>query len=210
MNYVTCQTVFIGYNVLMKEITKIQKEPVFVGDNLALDFINSEYGVGAAYQDYFTDDDAVLRWLKLAKVAPSDVKSAPADLMQLAIKLRDNAKALVHAAKFGGGADSCVVNYVLKEGFTAAELTWDSASRSFKAVSLRQYDNAAHLLEPIANALVTLLTETSIELVRQCEAHDCTLMFHDKTKSHRRRWCSMALCGNRMKVAAFRSRKQEE
>ncbi|NEJ40784.1 CGNR zinc finger domain-containing protein, partial [Rhizobium ruizarguesonis] len=38
---------------------------------------------------------------------------------------------------------------------------------------------------------------------------DCTLFFLDTTKSHRRRWCSMALCGNRMKVAAFRSRKQE-
>ncbi|WP_327229156.1 CGNR zinc finger domain-containing protein [Achromobacter xylosoxidans] len=35
-------------------------------------------------------------------------------------------------------------------------------------------------------------------------------MFHDKTKSHRRRRCSMALCGNRMKVAAFRSRQKAE
>nr|WP_237656265.1 CGNR zinc finger domain-containing protein [Kosakonia sp. MH5] len=27
------------------------------------------------------------------------------------------------------------------------------------------------------------------------------------SKSHRRRWCSMAACGNRMKVEAFRNRK---
>jgi predicted RNA-binding Zn ribbon-like protein len=33
-------------------------------------------------------------------------------------------------------------------------------------------------------------------------------MFYDRTKSHKRRWCSMALCGNRHKVAEFRKRRQ--
>ena len=50
------------------------------------------------------------------------------------------------------------------------------------------------------------LTEGDLQRVRTCEAHDCTLVFEDTTRSGRRRWCSMALCGNRMKVAAFRSR----
>jgi predicted RNA-binding Zn ribbon-like protein len=45
--------------------------------------------------------------------------------------------------------------------------------------------------------------------VRKCEAHDCTLLFEDATRSGRRRWCSMALCGNRMKVAAFRARRYD-
>ncbi|WYX19210.1 CGNR zinc finger domain-containing protein [Achromobacter xylosoxidans] len=85
----------------------------------------------------------------------------------------------------------------------------DGACQSFKAVRPRRLDDAAGMLEPVARAIVELLTDTPLALVRQCEAHDCTLMFHDRTKSHRRRWCSMALCGNRMKVAAFRSRKKE-
>ncbi|WP_371263350.1 MULTISPECIES: CGNR zinc finger domain-containing protein [unclassified Pseudomonas] len=53
-----------------------------------------------------------------------------------------------------------------------------------------------------------LATNDKFEFVRQCEAHDCVLLFHDLSKSHRRRWCSMATCGNRMKVAAFRSRNK--
>lgn len=192
----------------MTEKTHIQKDPVFVGDNLALDFINSAFGVGTAHQDYFIDDDSVLQWLKLAKVVPNELKIAPAMLGNLAIRLRDNAKALLQAAKTGEAADACVVNDVLREGHTSTELTWDGATRSFQSVRLNRYDNAAYMLEPVAKAIVALLTETPIDLIRQCEAHDCTLMFHDKTKAHRRRWCSMALCGNRMKVAAFRSRKQ--
>ncbi|WP_422121526.1 CGNR zinc finger domain-containing protein [Providencia huaxiensis] len=49
-----------------------------------------------------------------------------------------------------------------------------------------------------------------MQYIRQCEASDCVLYFLDLTKSHRRRWCSMSTCGNRMKVAAFRERKKKQ
>jgi predicted RNA-binding Zn ribbon-like protein len=61
---------------------------------------------------------------------------------------------------------------------------------------------------PVAEAVATLLAKGDFSLVRKCECPDCTLWFHDRTKSHHRRWCSMALCGNRMKVAAFRARQK--
>jgi predicted RNA-binding Zn ribbon-like protein len=51
-----------------------------------------------------------------------------------------------------------------------------------------------------------LLMQEDLSLVRQCGGEDCTIIFLDRTKSHRRRWCSMAACGNRAKVAAFRAR----
>ncbi|CAB3851412.1 hypothetical protein LMG26846_02013 [Achromobacter insuavis] len=194
----------------MLETAKTPKAPMFVGDDLALDFINSEFGVGAAHHDCFADDEAVLAWLKLAGVLPEDVGAAPKGLRALALRLRDNARSLVHAAKHEGASDASVVNQVLLAGRASKELRWDDASASFKVVRQRRHDDAASFLEPIAQAVVRLLTDTQLELVRQCEAHDCTLMFHDKTKSHRRRWCSMAVCGNRMKVAAFRSRKKGE
>jgi predicted RNA-binding Zn ribbon-like protein len=34
------------------------------------------------------------------------------------------------------------------------------------------------------------------------------LWFSDQTKSHQRRWCSMEMCGNRHKVAAYRKRRR--
>lgn len=200
----------MGYIGRMLETAKNPMAPLFVGDDLALDFINSEFGVGAAHHDCFVDDEAVLAWLKLAGVLPEDVGAAPKGLKTLALRLRDNARSLVHAAKQEGASDASVVNQVLQAGRASKELRWDDASASFKVVRQRRRDDAASFLEPVAQAVVRLLTDTQLELVRQCEAHDCTLMFHDKTKSHRRRWCSMALCGNRMKVAAFRSRRKGE
>jgi len=184
--------------------------PQFVGDNLALDFINTQYGVGAARRECFVDDASVVAWLKLAQVLPDDFEGTPKGLLKLALELRASARSLVDAARSGGAATAEGVNRVLEMGRAVKRLEWDSASKSFKAVVLRRHDDAASLLEPVAQALVDLLTDTGLALVRQCEAHDCTLLFRDLTKSHRRRWCSMAVCGNRMKVAAFRSRQKTE
>ncbi|HEY6735223.1 MAG TPA: CGNR zinc finger domain-containing protein, partial [Roseiarcus sp.] len=38
------------------------------------------------------------------------------------------------------------------------------------------------------------------------EGANCTLVFVDRTRRRGRRWCSMALCGNRAKQAAHRHR----
>jgi predicted RNA-binding Zn ribbon-like protein len=66
------------------------------------------------------------------------------------------------------------------------------------------------MLAPLAEAAAELLAMVDFNLVRKCEDSDCVLWFVDKTKAHRRRWCSMALCGNRNKVASFRQRQQRE
>lgn len=42
--------------------------------------------------------------------------------------------------------------------------------------------------------------------LRRCEAPGCGTIFIDESRGRRRRWCSMARCGNRAKAAAFRSR----
>ncbi len=181
--------------------------PLFIANNIALDFINTEYGMGPRHCDYFDNDHSVIEWLRLAGLLSDDCNSAPAGLVELARALRDHTKALILAAKTGSSADPAVINQVLEAGRPRKELEWDAASRTFKIVCHRNNMNAAGLLEPVAQALVDLLSNEDLQLVRECEAHDCTLFFHDLTKSHRRRWCSMASCGNRMKAATHRARK---
>lgn len=200
----------MGYINGMTENPSSQPEPLFVGDNLALDFINTQYGVGAAHCECLIDDSSVVSWLKAAQLLPEDFEPAPPGLLKLALALRASAKSLLQAARLEGDVDVDVVNQILEAGRSARELEWDKASKTFKLVARRRHDDAASLLEPVAQALVSLLTDSQLGLVKECEAHDCTLLFHDLTKSHRRRWCSMAVCGNRMKVAAFRSRKKGE
>jgi predicted RNA-binding Zn ribbon-like protein len=64
------------------------------------------------------------------------------------------------------------------------------------------------LLVPIAEAAADLLCAGNFEYLRKCENPACVLLFYDTTKNHRRRWCSMAACGNRAKVAQFYQRQR--
>ena len=184
---------------------------LFIADNVALDFLNTEYGEGTHHCECFVDDKSVVEWLKVAGLMPQAPTEAPEGLLALALQLRLAGRTLVAAAKAGRrSAAGAVINRVLALGNPVRELQWDGESKTFKVVKRRGSTNAASLLEPVVDAIMNLLTAGQLELVRQCEGENCTLLFHDLTKSHRRRWCSMATCGNRMKVAAFRSRKKAE
>ncbi len=66
----------------------------------------------------------------------------------------------------------------------------------------------ADLWAPIVEATVDLLTETESSRIRKCES--CVVHFFDTSKKGSRRGCSMNICGNRLKVAAYQRRKREE
>jgi predicted RNA-binding Zn ribbon-like protein len=59
------------------------------------------------------------------------------------------------------------------------------------------------LLAAIARSAAELLVEGPNAPVRRCANPACRLFFYDDSRTHRRRWCSMAVCGNRHKVASF-------
>jgi predicted RNA-binding Zn ribbon-like protein len=65
------------------------------------------------------------------------------------------------------------------------------------------------VLTSCAADAVDVLTGPADRL-RQCGSDDCFLVFVDTSRSGRRRWCSMERCGNRAKVAGFRSRHRQE
>lgn len=71
----------------------------------------------------------------------------------------------------------------------------------------REWLDARQLLVPPADAAAQLFTTGDQSLVRNCEDPSCRLWFYDRTKSHRRRWCSMAVCGNRAKARSHRQRE---
>lgn len=59
------------------------------------------------------------------------------------------------------------------------------------------------LLAAVARSTAELVAEGAGARLRLCANPHCGLFFYDKSRTHRRRWCSMAICGNRSKVAAF-------
>jgi len=183
----------------------------FLGDNLALDFINSEYLVDNQLHDCFTDDQSILDWLTSAGLLPAVSDRLPPDgLLTAARNLRHSAREIVRNAMSRSASDLTLINQILDAGQPVRRVAWDAETQQFRVAVCQQTGSPSGLLWPVADALVSLVTSDKFKFVRQCEADDCILLFHDLSKSHRRRWCSMATCGNRMKVAAFRSRKRAE
>jgi len=185
--------------------------PHFIADNLALDFINSEIGIGAKHTELLNDDAQVIEWLRCAGVA-SEIAKLPlpghrGTLLKAALALRGVARELILSRHAGRVGDASALNRVLARGNTYHELIWKKAQTP-ERVQHRRVTTPEDLLVPIAEAIAALLTDGDFALIRKCENPGCTLWFYDHTKSHRRRWCSMAVCGNRMKVALFRARQK--
>ncbi len=68
--------------------------------------------------------------------------------------------------------------------------------------SLVAADPAAAALAQLARESIELVSGPDLGRVRRCAG--CSLLFLDRSRPGRRRWCSMESCGNRDKTARYR------
>jgi predicted RNA-binding Zn ribbon-like protein len=80
----------------------------------------------------------------------------------------------------------------------------------FELCAIRRWRSPESLLLPIAEAMAKFVCEEDFAAVKACEGSNCTLIFADHTRGRARRWCSMAVCGNRAKQAAHRNRLKKK
>ncbi len=123
-------------------------EAHFVANNLALDFINTAYGVNEGKHDCLVDDMSVIQWLKAAGQLPADYGKAPAGLTPLARTLRQAAAQLIDAVSAGRSGDTAAVNQLLAAGQPVRRLEWDEEKASFVLVEQRRDDSAASHRDP--------------------------------------------------------------
>jgi len=69
-------------------------------------------------------------------------------------------------------------------------------------------DALDRVLWQVARAAVDLLTSPRLDRVRECHADECSWLFLDLSKNRSRRWCDMAVCGNRSKVRRYRAARR--
>lgn len=63
-------------------------------------------------------------------------------------------------------------------------------------------------LSHIAREAVEIIGGEQTALLRECARPECTQVYLDHSRGHRREWCSMATCGSRMKAKAYRERQK--
>jgi predicted RNA-binding Zn ribbon-like protein len=198
---------------------------MFLAGSLGLDFLNSIATPVDTPIDWLDSGDGLLAWLAQAKLVPTDVldelktQAIPGELDNVADQtraLREWFRGFVRKhmgrrLKPRALGELAPLNKLLErdEAFSRISQHRHDGGHGLELRVMRRWRSPESLLLPIGEALAELVCQEDFANVKACEGPGCTLMFADHTHGRARRWCSMAICGNRAKQAAHRNRRRK-
>jgi len=188
-----------------------------IGNHRLLDFVNTEGLQNGERVDLLADFPDLVAWLAATQVLE---RSEAAGALRRWNGAQAGARALLEARKLRAQCREMLEQIVRGRPVPAAALEAintllarpighsevvrgpDGFLRRF-CFGLRA---PVDLLLPVAETAGDFLCHADFSLIRKCENPPCLRYFYDLSKNHTRRWCSMSVCGNRMKVAAYHRR----
>jgi predicted RNA-binding Zn ribbon-like protein len=180
----------------------------WLGGRPALDFVNTRRERWRRDVECLLSVEEVVVWLVRARLLPQPMR-APASVLAEARELREAIDAGVRAAVERTGPDPAAValidGWLALAGSRPALLT-DQIGRPVLSERPRAESPRRALGMVAYDAARMLGIETERTRVRICGSDTCSARFYDRSPAARRRWCSMALCGNQAKARRFRER----
>jgi len=190
---------------------------LFVGNQLSLDFLNTCPVQNGEAVELLPDFDALLRWFEAADLLSSGELASLRQQWEGSVRARHAVEAIrefrerlrkeILAIERGGTVHRAVMDELNQLMAEHPMLTRLKASDRTSTIEL-WFDprRPEDLFAPLAYGAAKLFTEVDRNRVRKCG--QCVLHFYDTSKKGTRRWCSMQLCGNRVKVAAYVARQR--
>jgi len=200
---------------------KSEKDPefLFLGGRLCLDFVNTDIIVHGEPLDLLCNFEQWIAWQAAAGIVGTAEqkssgkgwggKAARMDALTRAVTFRSELRKMVGCVASQKPVPRSAVgaiNEVLRRGAVYGKLT--PVGRGFVRKAHRDVRDPVDLLVPIAEDATDLLCNGDRGRVRKCGSPPCVLFFYDTSRNRTRRWCSMDLCGNRAKVAAYYRRQR--
>jgi len=184
-----------------------------LGGRLCLDFVNTiDPRLKAPREEFLARYGALLAWAEfvgiLTRAARSDLVVAGERHPRIAKQIHRRAMALREGlfALFsrGPGAQEGLQALNTEIRLTSAELHVEPEGPAYALA----WDAGSKVLGPIVRSAIELLTSSDVRRVRVCSGDGCGWLFLDSSRTHRRRWCNMAICGNRAKAKRNRVRSR--
>jgi predicted RNA-binding Zn ribbon-like protein len=179
---------------------------LWTGNHPATDLCNTEPVIDGERVELLPDYDSVVSWAHAAGVASPGASFDATEreagrTLRFVRRLRAGLRGALDPTT-AGPATIGDLNAVLREAPGAVHA---EPSSGRVVVSLAAATPAAQLRLDIAAATMDIFRRDPGR-IRRCAGPTCVLLFLDVSKSGRRRWCDMAVCGNRAKVAAHHAR----
>ncbi len=193
---------------------------LFLGGHPALDFLNTVYGPADTRTETIGDGRALLDWMVGAGLLENEMAASKVakrlghksldSVAAEARKVREWARRWLErwrtAPQRNYDDEIATLNKLMAGAAWGREVS--ATNQALKIVERPHFDDPDALLALIAAQIADLVVRERPALMKQCAGAQCTLWFLDRTKAHRRAFCSAAACGNRAKVAAFRERQR--
>jgi predicted RNA-binding Zn ribbon-like protein len=192
-------------------------EFLFVGNQLGLDFLNTRPVLDGEPHELLPDFAALLRWFQAAGLLQRKKtnellrqweKSERSErVLASLIGFRERLRNAVLAWEETGTVPNSMItelNRLLGQHPMLMKLSSDGSS--LLANLWFEAHEPEDLFAPVVHSVATLFANADQSRVRKCG--QCVLHFLDTSKKGTRRWCSMQLCGNRVKVAAYAQRRR--
>ena len=192
------------------------------GGNLALDFVNTVSSRPTPERlerlsDYphlvvFGEEVGVLsqlvanRLYRIAGEVPSHGETALQQAVRLREALFDIFSAVAEHRPIPNHA-LALLNFAVQESAAHSRVAYANHRFVVEWVGMDSYLDS--LLWPVARAAADLLTSHELTNLRICASDQCAWLFLDQTKNHRRRWCDMKTCGNRVKARRHYERMKQ-
>lgn len=209
-------------------MAETRPDPMFIANARALDFLNSIATPVDTPVEWLTSGEDLLNWLQAAELVPPEVltsmrrTSVPGELDAVAAQaraLREWFRGFVQQHKgkrlrSEALKDLAPLNRILERDQEYGQIIRQERGADVDAPSslawrpMRRWQAPDTLLLPIARSMAELVCQDDFSYVKACEGPACTLFFVDHTHGRAKRWCNMALCGNRAKQAAHRKRER--
>lgn len=190
---------------------------LFLGNQLSLDFLNTRPVIDGSPVELLADSASLLRWLaaaglltkqqaqKLTNVWPAKGDAGLAKLREFRETYRRVVVALEKGEPLAPSFIDQVNDLLAEHPFVDEIVRSGSGLKRERRFDLRRPEDT---FGPLLDETVNLLATADRSRIRKCPS--CVLHFYDTSKKGTRRWCSMRMCGNRSKVAAYARRQREE
>ena len=185
---------------------------LFVGNHLALDFLNTRPVQNGEPVELLPDFAALLRWYQAADLLNSREAAnlqqqwgqsvRARQVLEAMRALRERLRKQILSWEGGSAVHHSTVdelNRLMAEHPMRTRLKEKGHPPSTELWF--EPHQPEDLFAPLAHSAATLFANVDRNRVRKCD--QCVLHFRDTSKKGTRRWCSMQLCGNRLKVAAL-------